>query len=528
MNKEEYLNKIFLKVLNELKLKLAVLNELKELKELKLEVLKELKKLKKLKELNELKSELNALNELIIKTPITYNSKDYYFKSQDGIIVYDDIYDDKLIKINYSYDLAIKSPVTADDNENLYLDIYNDIKTAIDEEKILQDMDEESLNLRNRTSSEVDIAKTLISKITETDDYKHFRFRKALKNLFEVAEILIFNINEDTVGGNKVYNGNRYMFPNTSLSVKYNSSIDKLKTTRAYLNSGQTLEKKNAETIIDIFSNLADASPYYYSYSSSVSSSYKNDLYEDVLKIVKEQATTRAAEEAAAAEAAAEEAVAAAAAAEEEAATAEEEAAAAAAAEEEAARAEAARARARAATARARAEAARARAEAARAAEARAIAEAARAAEARATEEGGKGGGKRKSKGNSKKVSKKPVISQKKQSIYKEILGKQMKIYKMPDSRKEYVKYKGELLHISDYKDLMKQKAIAKTKTKATKATKVTQQKVIAKTKETNVTKVTRQKAIEKTKTKTKTNVTKATKVTQQKAKAIAKSKAKK
>ena len=518
MNKEEYLNKIFLKVLNELKLKLAVLNELKELKELKLEVLKELKKLKKLKELNELKSELNALNELIIKTPITYNSKDYYFKSQDGIIVYDDIYDDKLIKINYSYDLAIKSPVTADDNENLYLDIYNDIKTAIDEEKILQDMDEESLNLRNRTSSEVDIAKTLISKITETDDYKHFRFRKALKNLFEVAEILIFNINEDTVGGNKVYNGNRYMFPNTSLSVKYNSSIDKLKTTRAYLNSGQTLEKKNAETIIDIFSNLADASPYYYSYSSSVSSSYKNDLYEDVLKIVKEQATTRAAEEAAAAEAAAEEAVAAAAAAEEEAATAEEEAAAAAAAEEEAARAEAARARARAATA-------RARAEAARAAEARAIAEAARAAEARATEEGGKGGGKRKSKGNSKKVSKKPVISQKKQSIYKEILGKQMKIYKMPDSRKEYVKYKGELLHISDYKDLMKQKAIAKTKTKATKATKVTQQKVIAKTKVTKETKATQQKAIAKTKTKA-TKITKVTKATQQKA--IAKSKAKK
>ena len=89
------------------------------------------------------------------------------------------------------------------------------------------------------------------------------------------------------------------------------------------------------------------------------------------------------------------------------------------------------------------------------------------------------GGGKRKSKGNSKKVSKKPVVSQKKQSIYKEIFGKQMKIYKMPDSRKEYVKYKGELLHISDYKDLMKQKAIAKTKTK----TKATQQKAIANTK---------------------------------------------
>ena len=78
----------------------------------------------------------------------------------------------------------------------------------------------------------------------------------------------------------------------------------------------------------------------------------------------------------------------------------------------------------------------------------------------------GQAGGKRKSKGNSKKVAKKPVVSQKKESIYKEILGKQMKIYKMPDSRKEYVKYKGELLHISDYKDLMKQKANAKPKAK--------------------------------------------------------------
>ena len=88
-------------------------------------------------------------------------------------------------------------------------------------------------------------------------------------------------------------------------------------------------------------------------------------------------------------------------------------------------------------------------------------------------------GGKQKSKGKSKKVSKKPVVSQKKQSIYKEILGKQMKIYKMPDSRKEYVKYKGELRSISDYKNLMKQKAIIKTKTKP----KATQQKAISKTK---------------------------------------------
>ena len=91
----------------------------------------------------------------------------------------------------------------------------------------------------------------------------------------------------------------------------------------------------------------------------------------------------------------------------------------------------------------------------------------------------GQAGGKRKSKGKSKKVAKKPVASQKKQSIYKEIFGKQMKIYKMPDSRKEYVKYKGDLHLITDYKDLMKQKAIAKTKTK----TKATQQKAKSKTK---------------------------------------------
>ena len=76
-------------------------------------------------------------------------------------------------------------------------------------------------------------------------------------------------------------------------------------------------------------------------------------------------------------------------------------------------------------------------------------------------------GGKRKTKAYSKKVAKKPVASQKKQSIYKEIFGKQMKIYKMPDSRKEYVKYKGDLHLITDYKSLiMKQKANAKPKPK--------------------------------------------------------------
>jgi len=50
---------------------------------------------------------------------------------------------------------------------------------------------------------------------------------------------------------------------------------------------------------------------------------------------------------------------------------------------------------------------------------------------------------------------------------YKDILGKRMKIYKKPDSRKEYVKYKKELISILDYKKLakLKAKSLAKTKT---------------------------------------------------------------
>jgi hypothetical protein len=73
-------------------------------------------------------------------------------------------------------------------------------------------------------------------------------------------------------------------------------------------------------------------------------------------------------------------------------------------------------------------------------------------------------GGKLKVKGKSNKNSKKPVASQKTQNQYKEILGKRMKIYKMPDSRKEYVKYKGELYHITDYKNIIKQITKAKNK----------------------------------------------------------------
>ena len=51
---------------------------------------------------------------------------------------------------------------------------------------------------------------------------------------------------------------------------------------------------------------------------------------------------------------------------------------------------------------------------------------------------------------------------------YKDILGKRMKIYKKPDSRKEYVKYKKELISILDYKKLAKLKAKSLAKAKPT------------------------------------------------------------
>ncbi len=59
-------------------------------------------------------------------------------------------------------------------------------------------------------------------------------------------------------------------------------------------------------------------------------------------------------------------------------------------------------------------------------------------------------GGNLKVKGQKKKTLKHPV------SQYKAVLGKRMKIYKKPDSRKEYVKYKGELVSLVEYKNLMK------------------------------------------------------------------------
>lgn len=46
---------------------------------------------------------------------------------------------------------------------------------------------------------------------------------------------------------------------------------------------------------------------------------------------------------------------------------------------------------------------------------------------------------------------KKPAVPQS-----KEILGKIRRVYKVAGSRKEHVKYKGELIPVSDYKKLFK------------------------------------------------------------------------
>lgn len=66
------------------------------------------------------------------------------------------------------------------------------------------------------------------------------------------------------------------------------------------------------------------------------------------------------------------------------------------------------------------------------------------------------GGGKLK-KGQKKIKSKKPVVSQNKENKYKDVLGKRMKIYEKPDSRKEFVRYKGELVELVEYKKSMKE-----------------------------------------------------------------------
>ena len=55
----------------------------------------------------------------------------------------------------------------------------------------------------------------------------------------------------------------------------------------------------------------------------------------------------------------------------------------------------------------------------------------------------------------------------------KEILGKIRCIYKIPGDRKEYVKHKGKLITVKDYKELMK----AKKNKKPTKPSKKTKKK---------------------------------------------------
>jgi hypothetical protein len=57
---------------------------------------------------------------------------------------------------------------------------------------------------------------------------------------------------------------------------------------------------------------------------------------------------------------------------------------------------------------------------------------------------------------------------------YKEILGKKMRIYKIANSRKEHVKYKGDIITLSEYRKLMEKKSNSK---KALKAKKISRSK---------------------------------------------------
>ena len=64
----------------------------------------------------------------------------------------------------------------------------------------------------------------------------------------------------------------------------------------------------------------------------------------------------------------------------------------------------------------------------------------------------------------------------KKTTKKKEIHGVMRCIYKLPDDRKEYVKHKGKLITIKDFKEFMKPKKLTKPK-KQTKAKKQTKTK---------------------------------------------------
>ena len=53
---------------------------------------------------------------------------------------------------------------------------------------------------------------------------------------------------------------------------------------------------------------------------------------------------------------------------------------------------------------------------------------------------------------------------------FKEVLGKKMRIYKIANSRKEHVKYKGDIIRLSEYRKLMEKKSNSKKVLKSKKA----------------------------------------------------------